>query len=233
MWQNYYKESTIRIIYTSLLLAGGLLIAWSLWIIRTTKPELPFYRSASGIVRSSEQQSPLQHRIKIEFELPNSTFITSTGILTSETIPSIGDDLLVHYNPYDPSAIELDRLPPVPYPIILFFGIMTAGLGFRFFIRTVFRNAKIAFIREHGKKVEPTEIRIEEHLFTYLWIIHIPSLLIHCRWEHAGISDSIEFISEPFPLKYRDKFNLPSVRVYFIQQDPRRYFIDPGPGFDS
>jgi len=233
MWFNLLKENTIRIIYSALLVLGGILIAWSIFLIRYTKPETPFYHTATAIVRRSEQIAPQSYRVRVDFTLPNGASISGEGVYNSTSPPLMGTEVLVHYNPYTPTELTVKKLPPVQYQIVIFFGIMIGGLGFRFFIKTIFRNAKIDFIRENGKKVTPSEVQLEEHQVKMAWLLRIPFLIVHCTWKKPGDQDQLEFFSEPFPMKMHDRINLHSVRVFFIPQDPRRYYVHVESGFDS
>jgi len=230
---NFFKESTIRILYTTLLLLGGVLIAWSIVLISYSKPETPFYRTTTGTVRSVQNISPRVFRIRVEFYLPNNSAVTAEAQYAADRAPLLGEKMLVHYNPFTPAEIDVKKQPRFTYQVIIFFGIMIGGLGFRFFIKSIFRNAKIDFIRENGKKIIPSEIKIEEHQIKIMWIIRIHALIICCGWKNPDDSTQLEFYSEPFPLVMRDKLNLHSARVFFIPQDPRRYFIHIDTGFDS
>jgi len=233
MWYNFFRENTIRIVYTLLFLIGGALITWSILLMIYTRPDPSFYQTTSGYIRRSDQIAPDQYRVRVEHTLPNGNSVSGEAVLSADSPPLMGEEVLIHYNPYTPTELAVKELPPIQYPVLIFFGIMAGGLGFRFFIKTIFRNAKIDFICENGKKISPSKVLIEERVIRLFRFVRIPVLILHCTLVRPWNDDQLEFYSDPYPLNKREKLDLQSVRVFFIPQDPRRYYIHVGTIFDS
>lgn len=226
MYLTYFRDGTLRLIHSILLLAGVVLVVWSISLTRSTKPETAFYHSTVGVVRTAELVSPDTWRIKAEYMLPDGSQATASGTYFGRSSPMSGEKILVHYNPYSFDEIEFDSLPPVQPQFLFFLSIMIGGLGFRFFIRYTFRNAKMRLIKEHGKKIVPTEVLFEEHMAKVLFFLRIPMLRLHCRWTDFSGRETLDFFSEALPPGRKNEINPAMLRIFYLPQDPRRYFLE-------
>lgn len=225
MYLTYFRDGMLRLIHSILLLAGIALVIWSIFLTRSTKPETAFYHSAVGVVRTAELISPDTWRIKAEYPLSDGSPATATGTYFGGSSPIAGEKILVHYNPYSFDEIEFDPLPPIQPQFLFFLSIMIGGLGFRFFIRYTFRIAKTRLIMEHGKKIVPTEVLFEEHTAKILFFLRIPILRIHCRWTGFSGRETLDFFSEALPPGRKNEIDPAKLRIFYLPQDPRRYFL--------
>lgn len=223
---QFLGEKTIRIIYSIFLLLGILLVAWSITIVRSYKPQSDFYRTSRGRITKVEILSPNQYRIQVEFATETMTVVAAGGVLRSSSQPKLGERLLVHYNPYTPTEIELQSPPPFQPEFLFFLSILFGGIGFRFFVLLTLRNAKINVIMENGKRVEPSEFAVEATELSFLKFIKLPALFLHCSWSSPfKEEEKLEFYSEAYPVRLRDELSKARVQIYFLPQDPRRYFV--------
>ncbi len=225
------SEKTLRILYTLLLCAGALIIGWSVLVMQAVKPPESFYYSTTGEVLSARPLGAGQFEVKIEYTIPGVNTFTGTGRVQGSARQSsaqikAGDNLLVHYNLYAPNEFVLQVPPPVKAEYLIFFGILIGGLGFRFFIRSVFHNAKQRFIQENGRKVDPQTAEIENATVKLLWLMKIPVLRIHCTWKKFTDGEELNFYSDPYPVSKGAELQLNHIKVYFLPQAPERYFVE-------
>jgi hypothetical protein len=223
---TYFKDRTLRLLHSVLLLMGIALVIWSIFLTWNTRADTSFYRSTVGVLRTAELIAPNTWRIRAEYRLPDSSSTLATGIWSGQKPPASGEKILVHYNPYAFDKIEFDPLPPVQPQFLFFLSIMVGGLGFRFFIRYTFRNAKMKLIKEHGKKITPGEVSFEEYTTKVLMFLRLPVLRLHCRWRAFSGKEELDFFSEALPPGRKGEIDLSKVRVYYLPQDPRRYFLE-------
>jgi len=226
MMLRYFRDDTLRLVHSLLLLAGVVLVLWSIILTRNTKPKTEYFHSTVGIARRVEQIAPTQFQIKTEYTLPGGSTASAEAIFREHAPPKQGEKILVHYNPYAPGEIEAAPLPPVQPQFVFFLSILIGGLGFRFFIRYTFRNAKMRVIAEHGKKITPVEVLFEEEFLKILYFIRIPVMRLHCRWTGFSGREHLDFFSDHLPPGRRDEIDPSRVRVYYLPQDPRRYFLE-------
>ena len=220
------SEKKLRIIYTLLLCAGALIIGWSVIVLQSVKPSEPFYYSTDGELLSARPTGAGNYEVKIEYTIPGVNSFTGTGRVRSSAPLSAGDTLLVHYNQYAPNEFVLQVPPPIKAEYLIFFGILIGGIGFRFFIRSIFHNAKQHFIQENGRKVDPQTAEIENATVKLLWIMKIPVVRIHCTWQKPTASEELNFYSDPYPVSKSEELQLNKIKVYFLPQAPNRYFVE-------
>ncbi len=194
--------------------------------MQAVQPPEAFYYSTSGIVATARPTGAGQYEVRVEYTIPGVNSFTGTGVVTSSAPLAPGDKLLVHYNQYAPEEFVLQRHPRIRAEYLIFFGIVIGGLGFRFFIRSIFHNAKQQFIQEHGRKVDPHKTELENATIKLLWLMKIPVVRIHCTWKKTTDSQELDFYSDPYPLSKGEQLQLDNVKVYFIPQAPNRYFVD-------
>ena len=226
MWLHLIPEKFVRVLYTLLLLAGVLIIGWSVLVMRSTTPEESYFHTTSGTVRSVQPAGAGQFEVRAEFSLDGENAIYAKGFVDSSHPVREGDRLLVHFNPYSPQEVQLQVPPRIRAEFLIFFGILIGGLGFRFFIRTIFADAKQRFIRENGRKVTPHTSVLENVTIKLLWIVKIPAIRIHCTWQRDSTSEELNFYSDPFPISKEHQLQMDNVKVYFIPQAPNRYFVE-------
>ncbi|MFW6360294.1 MAG: hypothetical protein ACOC2R_00975 [Spirochaetota bacterium] len=219
-------EKILQLIYTLLLCAGAVIIGWSVLVMQSVEPPEDFYYSTSGIVATARPTGAGQYEVRVEYTIPGVNSFTGTGVVTSSAALTPGDKLLVHYNQYAPAEFVLQTPPLIRAEYLIFFGIVIGGLGFRFFIRSIFHNAKQQFIQEHGRKVAPLTTELENATVKLLWLMKIPVVRIHCTWKKSTDSEELNFYSDPYPVSKGKQLQLDNVKVYFIPQDPNRYFVD-------
>jgi len=235
---NLIPEKSLRIMYTLLLCAGALIIGWSILVMQEVKPPEPYYHTTTGLVHSSRPVGSGQFQVRVEYSIPGrqmegqmegpveETLFAGTGTVEGKTVVESGDTLLVHYNPYSPEEFAVQVPPPVKAEYLIFFGILIGGLGFRFFIRSFFRNAKRQFIQENGRKITPHSTEIEKTYIKLLWIVRVHVIRIHCTWKRTTETEELNFYSEPYPPSAEAKLKLQNAKVCFLPQAPERYFIE-------
>ncbi len=220
------SEKSLRLLYTLLLLAGALIIGWSVLVMQSVKPPESFYYSTSGIVATARPTGAGQYEVRVEYTIPGVNSFSGSGVVTSPSPLAAGDKLLVHYNQYAPAEFVLQTPPLIRAEYLIFFGIVIGGLGFRFFVRSIFHNAKQQFIQEHGRRVDPHKTELEKATIKLLWLMKIPVVRIHCTWQKNTDSEKLDFYSDPYPVSKGEQLQLDNVKVYFIPQAPNRYFVE-------
>lgn len=219
-------EKKLRILYTLLLCTGALIIGWSVIVMQSVKPPEPFYYSTTGQVLSARPIGAGRFEVKIEYSIPGGNSFTATGSIQSSAGIGAGDKLLVHYNIYAPNEFALQVPPPIKAEYLIFFGILIGGLGFRFFIRSVFHSAKQRFIQENGRKIAPQTAEIENTHIKVLWFLKIQVVRIHCTWMKPADSEALNFYSDPYPISKGGELQLQNIKIYFLPQAPNRYFVE-------
>ena len=220
------SEKSLRFVYTLLILAGALIIGWSVVVMQSVQPPEAFYYSTNGTIASARPTGAGQYEVRVDYTIPGVNSFTGTGVVTSSAPLTPGDNLLVHYNQYAPAEFVLQTPPIIRAEYLIFFGIIIGGLGFRFFIRSIFHNAKQRFIQENGRKINPHKTELENATIKLLWLMKVPVVRIHCTWQKDSTSEELNFYSDPYPVSKGNQVHLDQVKVYFIPQAPNRYFVD-------
>ncbi len=194
--------------------------------MNNVQPEEGYFHSTQGYVKSSKAVGPTRFEVLVEYTLHNSNTLIGRGVVQSSSRIVEGDRLLVHYNLYEPSEFTLQEPPLIKAEFLIFIGIMIGGLGFRFFIRSFFAQAKKRFIQENGRKIVPLTTERELTYIKLFWVLKLNVVRIHCTWKKPDDTDELEFYSGPFPRSKGEKLSLKNVKIYFLPQAPERYYID-------
>jgi hypothetical protein len=196
---NFLGHKTIRFIYTFLLCSAVLSIGWGFSIARSSRAKAPYSSSVSGTLQKAFPTGFQRYRVEVFYELHSGTELRVTTDYRSESVPAIGEKVLVRYNPHEPSDLILFPSPPVNPELLFFLALILGGLGFRFFIMFTFYNAKVALLREKGKRITPSMMELTRQEFRLFFIIKVAAIRIDCRWSAVPGAKELLFYSEFFP----------------------------------
>ncbi|HDQ14482.1 MAG TPA: hypothetical protein ENN41_06685 [Sediminispirochaeta sp.] len=223
---HFVGEKTLRFVYSLLLLAAVILVAWGILLSRDSRPEIAFYHRSTGVIQDFTPLS--QHGYRVEVEFPISREQTLSGAATAElrSPPVLGQKVMIHYNPHTPEEFQVRPLPPIAPEWLYFFGIMTGGLGFRLMVSASMRSMKIRVLKEHGKRIVPHRYAVIEKNLRVMKFINIPVLLIHCQWDSPIQQQSLEFYSETYPRSKRGSLQLDKIQIFYLPKVPQRYYVE-------
>ncbi|MFP4179456.1 MAG: DUF3592 domain-containing protein [Spirochaetaceae bacterium] len=226
---SYFGEKKVRYFYTGIIFAGGVLVLLGIIGYHETSGVPGFWAHTAGRVVYTEKTARNAHIPTVEFSLPRGETVTAASRNSFRRSLEEGEQVHVRFNPLQPEEIVVERSTLLSYPVYLFFGIVLSGFGFRLFIVSLMRSYRIAFIKEHGKRVIPDETAVEEATVRILFV-NRRAFFLRCRWKNPLKEEEYTFLSEPLhsppPLRDYESFGDKAVFVYFLPLSPDKYFIE-------